>query len=84
MRPKLLLLTRPDCGLCEELESELISHFGPDAFDVSHEDVDSDPEWRRRYGLKIPVVLAGDGELLCSVRLDTEMLQSYRNSCIKG
>lgn len=83
MRPRLLLLTRPGCELCEELEIELMSHFGSETFDVSHADVDSDPEWRRRYGLKIPVLLADDGELLCSVRLDVDVVQAHLNSCAK-
>lgn len=80
MKPRLLLLTRPDCGLCEELEAELIACFGPEAFELEHADVDSRDDWRRRYGLKIPVLLAEDGQLLCSVRLDVEALQA----CLKG
>lgn len=76
MKPKLLLLTRPGCGLCEELEFELIAHFGPDTFELEHADVDSRDDWRRRYGLKIPVLLDAQGELLCSVRLDVEALES--------
>jgi hypothetical protein len=72
MRPKLLLLTRPECGLCDELEAELLAHFGAAAFELQRADVDSRPDWRQRYGLKIPVLLAADGEMLCSVRLDAE------------
>ena len=80
MRPKLLLLSRAGCGLCEELEVELITHFGADTFELEHADVDSRDDWRRRYGLKIPVLLDAQGELLCSLRLDVEALQS----CLKG
>jgi hypothetical protein len=80
MRPRLLLLTRPDCGLCEELEAELFANFGADAFELERADVDSRPEWQRRYGLKIPVLLAADGDLLCSVRLDVEALTGLLQS----
>lgn len=78
MKPKLLLLTRQGCGLCEELEVDLIASFGADAFDLEHADVDSRDDWRRRYGLKIPVLLAEDGELLCSVHLDKQALAAYQ------
>lgn len=56
---------------------ELLGHFGAEAFDLIQADVDSRDDWRRRYGLKIPVLLDGDGELLCSVRLDPEALADY-------
>lgn len=80
MKPVLLMLTRPGCGLCEELEAELAAHFGPDAFELSHADVDSREDWRRRYGLKIPVLLDGQGELLCSIKLDVDALTAYRRA----
>jgi hypothetical protein len=54
--------------------------FGPDAFELERADVDSRDDWRRRYGLKIPVLLDEGGECLCSVQLDVEALQS----CLKG
>ncbi len=80
MRPKLLLLGRPGCGLCEEMELELMAHFGPDAFELEHADVDGRDDWRRRYGLKIPVLLDAQGDCLCSIKLDVEALES----CLKG
>ncbi|MGH8457461.1 MAG: glutaredoxin family protein, partial [Stenotrophobium sp.] len=66
MKPRLLLLTRPGCGLCEEFEAEFLAHFGAEAFELAHADVDSRLDWRTRYGLKIPVLLAADGALLCA------------------
>jgi len=38
------------------------------------EDVDSDPEWRRRFGEVIPVLLR-DGSPVAKIRLDRERLQ---------
>lgn len=71
---ELQLLTRPECGLCEEMQSELaaLAHQYP-LPPIELHDVDADPEWQRRYGLKIPVLLL-DQTLICSVRLDRDEL----------
>jgi hypothetical protein len=67
---RLTLLTRAQCGLCEEMQHAI------DALRVQHAlpplaliDVDSDRELQRRYGLKIPVLLV-DQVPVCSGRLD--------------
>ncbi|MGH8461010.1 MAG: glutaredoxin family protein [Stenotrophobium sp.] len=75
MTPRVLLLTRPGCGLCEEFEAELLAHFGGQAFEIERADVDSRAEWRTRYGLKIPVLLSAQGELLCATRFDAAELE---------
>jgi hypothetical protein len=65
-----VLLTRPDCGLCEEFEHELTllgRELPLPACDRI--DVDSDPELARRHGLDIPVLLL-DGVKVCQHRLD--------------
>jgi hypothetical protein len=72
-KPRLLLLTRPDCGLCADFRAELEQHF-PDRFDVREACVDDNPDWARRYGLKIPVLLDEQGALLCATRFDPESL----------
>lgn len=70
----LILLTRPECGLCEAMLQELevlrAQHSLPP---IELLDVDSDSELQRRYGLKIPVLL-WDRVPICSVRLDAEAL----------
>jgi hypothetical protein len=38
--------------------------------------VDDSPDWQRRYGLKVPVLLDGSGALLCATRFDP--------ACISG
>ena len=67
---RLTLLTRAQCGLCEEMQHAI------DALRAQHAlpplaliDVDSDRELQRRYGLKIPVLLV-DQVPVCSGRLD--------------
>jgi hypothetical protein len=72
-RPVLLLLGRPECHLCEEFRDQLEQAF-PGRFEVRERCVDDDPEWRRRYGLKIPVLLDERGSLLCATRFDPDAL----------
>ena len=77
MRPRLLLLTRPGCGLCEDMAWELRDRFGATAFELEAVDVDSREDWRLRYGLKIPVLLSAAGEVLCAVRLDADSVAEF-------
>lgn len=75
----LLLLTRPDCGLCEEFEAalrQLAAQLPLPPLRLL--DVDSDPELARRHGLDILVLLWG-GAKICQHRLDrAEMLRLFR------
>ncbi len=75
----LTLLTRAECGLCDDMLNELESlrarHVLPP---IRLLDVDSDPQLQRRYGLKIPALLLDDVPV-CSVRLDqAELLRALR------
>ena len=74
-RPALLLLGRPGCHLCEEFRDELEAAF-PGRFDVREACVDDRPEWRQRWGLKIPVLLDADGQLVCATVFDPDELSS--------
>jgi hypothetical protein len=69
------LLTRPDCGLCEDFWRDLL-HFGQELPmpPVVTLDVDSAPELARRYGLDIPVLLL-DGVKVCQHALDRDELR---------
>jgi hypothetical protein len=77
---RLWLLTRHDCGLCEEMLHELAalrSRLGA-LPDVKLVDVDADPTLQRRWGLKVPVLLL-DGVMVCTVQLNTpELLRLLR------
>ena len=68
---RFLLYSRPGCGLCEEMLSELSRVPAAQGFPIDVVDVDPDAAARARYGHKIPVLLFG-GELVCHGRLDPE------------
>lgn len=75
--PRWTVYGRPDCGLCEEMLADLARLVGPRATaDVSVLDVDSDPDAQRKYGQRIPVLLA-DGEFVCAYRLDEDRVRPY-------
>jgi hypothetical protein len=70
-----VLLSRPECSLCEEFSAELTQLGREIALPgVTWVDVDSDPDLARRYGLDIPVLLL-DGVKVCQHRLDRDELQ---------
>lgn len=70
----LTLLTRPDCGLCDDMLRELTTLRARHALPpLRLLDVDSDPQLQRRYGLKIPVLLL-DELPVCSGRLEPSAL----------
>ncbi|MFZ9872287.1 MAG: glutaredoxin family protein [Steroidobacteraceae bacterium] len=71
----LVLLSREGCGLCEEFAAELAALGEQLALPpIEIADVDSDPEWQRRFGLKIPVLL-WDGEPVLTTFFDAAELR---------
>jgi hypothetical protein len=68
---RFLLYSRPGCGLCDEMLSELAMLPAAQGIPIDVLDVDRDPGTKARYGHKIPVLLLG-GELVCHGRLDPE------------
>jgi hypothetical protein len=75
---KLVLYSRPGCHLCEELLAELEPLLRP-GVSVETVDVDGDVALERRYGLRIPVLVAGELEL-SSYPLDRERVSRYLES----
>ena len=75
----LTLLTRAECGLCEQLQEALAELRRTRELPALRlVDVDSDATLQRRYGLHIPVLLL-DGVEVCRHRLDTpELLRLLR------
>lgn len=73
-KPRYTLLTRPGCELCEHFEQAFWAQVGPDGAELIHMDVDSREDWRRRWGLKIPVLLDETGAAVCVSAFDPEAL----------
>ena len=71
--PQFQLLSRPRCHLCHEMETLLREVLPELGLEFSVHDVDSDPEWRRRFSGVIPVLLR-DGQPVAKVRLDRRQL----------
>jgi hypothetical protein len=72
--PRLTLVQRRDCALCEEMLAQLEALGRTVALPpIDLLDVDSDPLLRRRHGLDVPVLLL-DGAVVCRHRLDRHEL----------
>lgn len=69
------VLSRPECSLCEQLLGELAEELSDaEAAQVVVIDIDRDPALARKYGQRIPVLLA-DHEFVCDYRLDRERVR---------
>jgi predicted thioredoxin/glutaredoxin len=68
--PRLTLVQRHDCALCDEMLAQLEALGRTLALPpIEVVDVDSDPLLRRRHGFDVPVLLF-DGAVVCRHRLD--------------
>jgi hypothetical protein len=65
---RLKLLSRPGCGLCEEMQAEVDRLLGEKAREWEIVDVGSDPELAARYGESIPILFV-NGRLFAKTRL---------------
>ena len=72
--PRFVLVSRADCGLCEEMLAELAALPELQGWPIDVLDIDTDGAARRRYGHKIPVLLFA-GEIVCHGRLDAREVQ---------
>jgi predicted thioredoxin/glutaredoxin len=73
--PRLQVVHREDCELCDEMLRELEALGRSVALPpVEVVDVDSDPVLQRRHGLDVPVLLL-DGSVVCRHRLDAPELK---------
>jgi hypothetical protein len=72
--PRLTLVHRHDCALCDEMLAQLEALGRTLALPpIEVVDVDSDPLLVRRHGLDVPVLLL-DGAVVCRHRLDRREL----------
>ena len=73
-REGLVIYTRRDCGLCEQMEAAVREVAGPGA-PVTLVDIDDVPALVERFGRDVPV-LCLDGEVVCKHFLDAERLRA--------
>lgn len=71
---RLALYTRDGCGLCEEMLAELRPWAAARGASIELIDVDADPQARRRYGYRVPVLLV-DGEPAAHGHLEMDALE---------
>lgn len=71
---RLVVFSRGDCALCEEMIGELSAWLVGGGLAVEVRDVDADPVARARFGMKIPV-LTLDGRLVCHGRFEAARLE---------
>lgn len=76
---KLTLYTKEACGLCEEAEDVLRRLRQSIRFEIEVVYIDDDPELRRRYGERVPVLVRDDDEV-ASARLEEAQLISILSS----
>jgi glutaredoxin len=69
------IYTRAGCHLCEEAERMVRAERAATAFQLELVDVDRDPELRRRYGVRVPVV-AVDGVELFEYEVPADLLRA--------
>jgi len=73
--PRLTVVRRQDCELCEEMLRELARLGRRRALpEIEVVDVDSDALLKRRHGFDVPVLLL-DGSVVCRHRLDPAELE---------
>lgn len=75
MKPKLTVLSRTYCHLCDDLLAALAQFQGRYEFDIEVVDVDSNPRLEEKWGDKVPVLMDGDLEI-CHYFLDVEAVDA--------
>lgn len=73
---RLILYSRPECGLCQDLEQELRAFQGELGFQLAVIDIDRDPALVERWGTRVPALIRDDGRLVCEYFLDPAALRA--------
>jgi len=73
--PKLTVLSREYCHLCEEMIAALKQFQGRYQFEIEVIDVDRHPALEEKWGDKVPVLLDGEREL-CHYYIDLEAVDA--------
>jgi len=72
----LVVYSREDCHLCHNMIAALRELQAPLSFRLEVVDVDSNANFRSRYGERVPVLVAGEQEI-CHYHLDRVCLDAY-------
>ncbi|MEO8991986.1 MAG: glutaredoxin family protein [Nitrosospira sp.] len=72
----LMVYSREHCHLCQDMIASLRELQMRLSFHFDVVDVDSDEKLQSRYGLKVPVLVAGEEEI-CHYHLDPIALDAY-------
>lgn len=75
-QPLLTVYGREGCHLCRDMWDALEELQAEGGFRLSWVDVDGDPGLARRYGTKVPVLMAGEREL-CHYSLEMPALNAF-------
>jgi glutaredoxin len=84
MKTELLLYTRNDCCLCEEMKSTLRRVAGRVPFALEEIDVDTSPALQEKYGNEVPVLFV-NGRKAFKYRLTAkELEQRLKREAVPG
>jgi Glutaredoxin-like domain (DUF836) len=72
-----MVYAREHCHLCENMIAALQELQARLPFRLEVTDVDSDHDLRLRYGERVPVLVADNGEEICHYHLDRDALDAY-------
>ena len=75
MKPKLTVLSREYCSLCDKFMAALAQFQGRYDFEIEVVDVDRHPALEERWGDKVPVLLDGEREI-CHYFLDADAVDA--------
>ncbi len=75
MPPRVVMYSRPRCGLCDEARAVILAERARTPFEFEEISVEGDDDLERAYGLRLPVVLV-DGEERFELTVDRDQLSA--------
>jgi hypothetical protein len=78
------LIGRSWCHLCDDMRAAVLGAFGEHEHTLEDVDLERHPEWEDRFGMLIPVLLAGtapDGAEICHYHFDPVRFEA---ACANG
>ena len=76
MGKTLILYTRTDCPLCEEMAAEVHALLAGTGHGLTTVDVDADSSLKAKYGWDVPLLFDGDTEI-CRHQLNLPAIQEW-------